>query len=392
MTFLYILLALFVFGLLVMIHELGHFLVAKLFGVGIREFSIGMGPKIFSGKGKKKWATEEEIAAARVRVNENAVFPIEMDENGNITQHKAPQEEDYRTAYSLRLFPIGGYVSMVGEDEETEYASSFEKKNVWARIAIVLAGAFMNVLLGFVLMLVLVLTTRNATTGEIQLISTTVGAFQEGATSPSYGLVVGDTVTHVNGTRVHTGNELVYEVMNQGYEPLDLTVKRDGNVLTLENVIFPGMETEGIAFGSADFKLYVEETTPAAVLKHTFFRSVSTIKMIFDQLGDLLTGRFGMEAISGPVGVTEAMGEAASVGFQSFLYLVIVITVNLGVFNLLPVPALDGGRLLFLLIEAVLRRPVNKQVEGYIHFAGMMLLFALMIVVACKDIVGLFIR
>ena len=389
MTFLYILLALFVFGLLVMIHELGHFLVARLFGVGIREFSIGMGPKIFSWKGKKKWASEDEIASARPRVEEDAVFP---DEDGNVVTEPAKEPEDYRTTYSLRALPIGGYVSMVGEDEETEYASSFEKKNVWARIAIVVAGAVMNVLLGFVLMLVLVLTTTNAKTGEIQLVSTTIGSFQEGATSLNYGLAIGDTVTHVNGTRVHTGNELVYEVMNQGYKPIDLTVKRGDTVLTVEDVIFPGMETEGISFGSADFRLYTEETTAAAVLKHTFFRSVSTIKMVFDQLGDLLTGRFGVEAVSGPVGVTEAMGEAAKSGFDTFLYLVIVITVNLGVFNLLPVPALDGGRLLFLLIEAVIRRPVNKQVEGYIHFAGMMLLFALMIVVACKDIVGLFIR
>jgi regulator of sigma E protease len=114
--------------------------------------------------------------------------------------------------------------------------------------------------------------------------------------------------------------------------------------------------------------------------------------MIFDQFGDLLTGRFGLKAVSGPVGVTEAMGDAAKSGFDTFLYLVIVITINLGVFNLLPIPALDGGRLLFLLIEAIIRRPVNKQVEGYIHFAGMMLLLALMVVVTCKDIVGLFVR
>lgn len=392
MTFLYILLALLVFGLLVMIHELGHFLVARLFGVGIREFSIGMGPKIFSKKGKKKWATEEEIAALPEPVDADAVFPIEMDDNGEIVSQKKIEPEDYRTTYSLRALPIGGYVSMVGEDESTAFSASFEKKNVWKRIAIVLAGAAMNVLLGFVLMLVLVLTTTNAKTGEIQLISTTVGAFQEGATSPNYGLAIGDVITHVNGTRVHTGNELVYEVMNQGYEPIDLIVKRGDTTLTIEDVIFPGMEEEGIAFGSADFKLYTEKTTPAAVLKHTFFRSVSTIKMIFDQFGDLLTGRFGLKAVSGPVGVTEAMGDAAKSGFDTFLYLVIVITINLGVFNLLPIPALDGGRLLFLLIEAIIHRPVNKQVEGYIHFAGMMLLFALMVVVTCKDIVGLFVR
>lgn len=389
MTAFYILLALFVFGLLVMIHELGHFLVARAFGVGIREFSIGMGPKIFSWKGKKKWAEDDDPT---VRVNENAVFPMQMDENGDLAEEDEKEPEDHRTSYSLRAFPIGGYVSMVGEDEESDSPASFEKKNVWKRIAIVLAGPVMNVLLGFVLMLVLVLTTTNAKTGEILLISNTVGEFQEGATSPSYGLAVGDTVTHVNGTRVHTGNELVYEVMNQGYEPIDLTVKRGDETIELRGVIFPGMEAEGIAFGSADFKLYTEKASFGTVIKYTFFRSVSTVKMILDQLVDLITGRFGMNAVSGPIGITEEMGNAAKSGFDTFLYLIIVITVNLGVFNLLPIPALDGGRLLFLLIEAVIRRPVNKQVEGYIHFAGMLLLFGLMIAVSCKDIVGLFIR
>ena len=382
MTALYILLALFVFGLLVMIHELGHFLIARAFGVGIREFSIGMGPKIFSWKGKKKWGEEDGPVPPRIR----------LDENGDLIEPDEDEPEERVTTYSLRALPIGGYVSMVGEDEESDSSASFEKKNVWKHIAIVVAGAAMNILLGFLLMLVLVTTTIHPNTGKILLISTTVGEFQEGATSPDYGLAVGDTITHVNGTRVHTGNDLVYEIMNQGYEPLDLTVRRGDEVVELTDVIFPGMEAEGIAFGSSDFKLYAEEPNVGRVLKHTFFRSVSTVKMIFDQLGDLITGRFGMNAVSGPVGVTEAMGDAARSGFDTFLYLVIVITVNLGVFNLLPIPALDGGRLLFLLIEAIARRPLDKKIEGYIHFAGMLLLFGIMILVTCKDIVGLFRR
>jgi regulator of sigma E protease len=377
MTALYILLALFVFGLLVMIHELGHFLVARSFGIGIREFSIGMGPKLFSWKGKKKWGEDDEQPMPRIRFDDE----------------EEPQEpEEHVTTYSLRLLPIGGYVSMVGEDEESDSSASFEKKNVWKRIAVVVAGAFMNVLLGFLLMTVLVVTTTNPQTGKVLLVSNTVGAFQEGATSPTYGLAVGDTITHVNGTRVHTGNEVVYEIMNRGYEPIDLTVRRGDEVVELSDVIFPGMEAEGIAFGSADFKMYAEDANVGSVIKHTFFRSVSTVKMIFDQLGDLLTGRFGLNAVSGPVGVTDAMGEAARSGFDTFLYLVIVLTINLGVFNLLPIPALDGGRLLFLLVEAVARRPLDKKIEGYIHFAGMVILLGIMVLVTCKDIVGIFIR
>ena len=375
MTAVYILLALFVFGLLVMIHEFGHFIMARVFGVGVREFSIGMGPKLFSWKGKKQWAaTEKKIPAIR------------LDENGELEEDPEEEEPEERvTVYSLRLLPIGGYCSMVGEDEESDSPAAFGNKSVWKRILIVMAGAVMNIILGFLLMFVLVLNTA-------QLASNTIGAFNEGATSPSYGLQVGDVVTHVNGTRVHTGNELVYEVMNQGYEAIDLTVERGGERIELNGILFPGMAAEGIAFGSPDFRVYAEERNFGNLMKHTFFRSVSTVKMIYDQLFDLIRGRFGMNAVSGPIGITEEIGNAAKSGFDTFLYLVIVITINLGVFNLLPVPALDGGRLLFLLIEAVLRRPVNKNVEGYIHFAGLMILFGIMILVACKDIAGLFTR
>ncbi|MBR6726653.1 MAG: site-2 protease family protein [Clostridia bacterium] len=384
MTFLYILLALLVFGLLVMIHELGHFLIARLFGVGIREFSIGMGPKLFSWKGKKRWG---EPVPEDEREKEPEVPPIAFDENEPTPEPKEP--EDYRTTYSLRLLPIGGYVSMVGEDEESDHPAAFGQKNVWKRIAIVVAGAFMNILLGFLLMLMLVLITKTPD-GEIALASNVVAEFDENATSNQW-LQENDVITHVNGTRVHTGNEVIYEIMNQGYQPLDITVERNGEEICFTGVVFPGMEAEGISFGDADFKVYREEAGFGTVLKHTFFRSISTVKMIFDQLGDLLTGRFGFNAVSGPIGITEEMGNAAKSGFSNFLYLVIVITINLGVFNLLPIPALDGGRLLFLLIEAIIRRPVNPKVEGYIHFAGLMILFGIMILVACKDIAGLFV-
>ena len=344
MPFLYILLALFVFGLLVMIHELGHFLMARAFGVGINEFSIGMGPKLLSKKGKK-----------------------------------------HDTVYSLRALHIGGFVSMLGEDEDSDDPCAFNNKPTWQRILIVVAGAAMNIILGFLLMLVLVL-------GTDKLASTTIGQFHENATSVTTGLQIGDVVTHVDGVRVHTGNELVYEIMNKGYEPIDLTVKRDGKTEELHDVIFPGIVEAGVAFGAPDFSVYPEEKDFGSILKHTYFRSVSTVKMIFDQLFDLLRGRFGINAVSGPIGITEEMGKAAQNGFDNFIYLVTVITVNLGVFNLLPIPALDGGRLLFLLIELVTRRPVNKNVEGYIHFVGILILFGIMILVACKDIAGLIAR
>lgn len=343
-TVLYILLALFVFGLLIMIHELGHFLVARAFRVGIHEFSIGMGPKIFSKKGKKSG--------------------IE---------------------YSLRALPVGGYVSMVGEDEESDCPDAFTNKPVWQRILVVLAGPFMNVVLGFLLTLVLVLTSG-------PLASNTVGQFLDGAQSPAYGLELNDTIVKVNRVRVHTGNEVMYEILNSGYKPVDLTVRRGEETVVLNGVVFPSLETEGVHFGQPDFRVYAEKTTFASLMKHTWFRSVSTVKMIFDQLHDLLHGRYGLNAVSGPVGITEEIGKAAKTGFTTLLYLITVITINLGVFNLLPVPALDGGRLLFLVAEGVARRPLNRKIEGYINMAGLLILFAIMIVVTCKDIAGLFVK
>ncbi len=349
MIVLYVIMALFMFGLLVMLHELGHFLMARLFGVTVNEFSIGMGPKLLSKKSKK-----------------------------------------HGTVYSVRAFPIGGYVAMVGEDEASDDPGAFGNQPVWQRILIVLAGPVMNVLLGFLLMLIVVLSTG-------RLATNTVGAFNEGALSSQYGLAVGDTIIEVGDVNVHTGNELVYEIMNQGVAEaqdgavaIDLTVIRDGEEVFLPGVRFPSEEIEGILFGSADFRVYGEEKSFGGVVKHTFFRSISTVKMIFDQLFDLIGGRYGLNAVSGPIGITQGITTAAKTGFLNVLYLMTVITVNLGVFNLLPLPALDGGRLLFLLIELLIGRPVDKNVEGYIHFIGMMLLLGLMVVICCKDIVGLF--
>ncbi len=368
MTFLYILLAIFAFGVMIAIHELGHFLMARAFGVGIYEFSIGMGPKLFSKNGKKSF-----------EVTKRGELDVYEDETGE----PSVKTEVLTTKYSLRLLPIGGYVSMVGEDEADESPDSFTNKKVWQRILITIAGPLTNVILGFLLMIIVVISTQN-------LASTTVYDFAEGATSSQYGLQAGDVITHVNGVRTRTGNEVLYEINNNGYAPLTLTVLRDGEEVVLPGVIFPGTVEQGVAFGQMDFIVYAEHKTVGNVLKHSFFRSVSTVKMVFDQLGDMLTGRYGINAVSGPVGATEVMVSVAKSSIVDFLYLVVVISINLGIFNLLPIPALDGGRLLFLLVEAVLGRPVNKNVEGYIHFVGMMLLLLFMAFIMCKDIAGLF--
>ena len=349
MTVIYVILAILMFGAFILFHELGHFLMARLFRVGINEFSIGMGPKILSRTSGRSGIV-----------------------------------------YSLRTLPIGGYVSMVGEDEECESPDAFNAKPVWQRILIVAAGPLINVLLGFLMMLIVVICTTT-------LASNVIGEFGEESISNQYGLQVGDVVIEVGDVRVHTGNELIYEIMQQGVTEsvegavaIDLTVIRDGEELRLPGVQFPSMETEGVLFGSPDFRVYGEHKDFGSVMKHTFFRSLSTVKMVIDQLGDMLKGRYGLNAVSGPIGITQEVADVAKTGFLNVLYLMTVITINLGVFNLLPLPALDGGRLLFMLFELLTGKPVNKNVEGYIHFVGMMLLFLLMIIVCCKDIAGLF--
>ncbi len=340
MDFLYVLLAIFIFGVLILIHEAGHFLFARLFRVTVHEFAIGMGPKVISHTSKKTGI-----------------------------------------AYSLRLLPFGGFVSMAGEDEESDDPNAFNKKPVWQRFIITAAGAAVNLLAGILVMGILVATSK-------ALPSTTIHHFDEKSTSVQY-LQEKDQITAVDGTRVYTFNDLLYEIMRKGVEPIDVTVKRNGTEITVADVVFPTITDSGVVFGNVDFIPYAEAKTPLNILKHACVRSASTIKMIWESLYDLVSGRYGVEAVSGPVGVTQAMSEAASTGIANLVYLAVVISMNLGIMNLLPLPALDGGRLVFLLVEGIRRKPVSPRIEGYIHFAGLAVLMLLMVLVTFKDIIGL---
>ncbi len=340
MIVLYIFLAILVFGFMIMIHELGHFLFAKKFGVTIEEFSIGMGPKIFSKKGKDG------------------------------------------VVYSLRALPIGGYVAMVGETEDSEDPNAFNKKPAWQRFIIVIAGAIMNLLVGIIIMIILTVCTS-------QFGSTVIGEFNDNSISDEYGLQVGDKIIEVAGTSVHTYDELSYEIMRSGYEPIDVTVIRDGETRTF-NVTFPQMVSQNVVFGSMDFRVYGENKTFSTIVKNAFFSIKSTIKMIWDSIFDLLSGRYGIEQVSGPIGVTGAITQAAQFGAHSFFYMVVVISINLGVFNLLPIPALDGGTLVFLIIEMIAKKPVPRKIEERIKLVGFALLMLLVVFVTFKDIFSLF--
>lgn len=336
---LYILLAIFIFGLLILIHELGHYIAARIFKVTIKEFAIGMGPKLVSYVSKKT----------------------------NIR-------------YSLRLFPIGGFVSMAGEDEDADDPNALNKKKPWKRLIIMASGAAMNILVGVIAMLILVATYLN-------IGGTTVAQIDEGyVQTQTDELLVGDRIVKVGKTRVHYYQELSYEIMNQGYEPTDLTVVRNGETIKLKSVVFPTVEDSGVTFGDMFFKVKAIKKTFSSVISYSIHSSFSTIKMIWDSLISLITGRFGFSSLSGPVGVTKTVAESAKAGFANLVYISIFITMNLGVFNLLPIPSLDGSRILFVLIEMVRGKPIDPKYEGYIHFAGIILLFILMIAITFKDI------
>ena len=340
---LYILLAIFIFGLLIFVHELGHYVTARIFKVTINEFAIGMGPKILSRRSKKTGIV-----------------------------------------YSLKLFPIGGYVSMAGEDEESDDPNAFNHKKPWKRLIILLAGGGMNILIGFLVTVIFVSTTAH-------LGGTTVYRFgTENVQSEAYGLQIGDKILKVNGVSVHLSRDLSYEIMHEGAQPIDLTVLRGGERIVLEGVQFPTIVSEGITFGSPDFLVGEVEKNLPNVLEQSFFTATSTVKMIWDSLIDLVTGHYSLAQMSGPVGVTSVIVDSAKSGISSLLYIFIFITMNLGVFNLLPLPALDGGRIMFVLVEMIIRKKVPTKLEGTVHLIGIALMFLLIIAITFKDIAALF--
>jgi len=326
-----------------LLHELGHYIAARNFGVPINEFAVGMGPRLFSHRSRKTG-----------------------------------------TVYSIRLFPIGGFVSMVGEDELSDDKNALNHKPVWQRMVITAAGAFTNLVVSVILMCVVILITPN-------IGGTTVLRFvEEDSLSHQSGLMVGDEIVEVEGTRVRIATELSYEIMRKGVQPIDLVVEREGERITLSDVQFPTIVQDGMEFGLPDFQVLALEKNFTNVVEQSVFRSLSTVKMIWESLIDLITGRYGFEQLSGPVGVTTAVSEAAKSGFSDFLYLIVVITMNLGIFNLLPLPALDGGRLLFQVIELFRRKPIRPEFEGYVHFVGIVLLMLLMVAITFQDVMKLF--
>ncbi len=329
--------------ILVFVHEGGHFLAAKAFKVIVNEFSIGMGPCIFKKQGKE-------------------------------------------TLYSLRLLPIGGYVKMEGEDEESDNPRAFVNLAPYKKFIIVAAGAVLNLVLGFIVMLGITIFSPN-------IASTQIGAFTDDAISNSYGLQVNDRIVKIDNTNINTYSDITFTLTLAGKESVDVTVMREGEKILLEDVKFPQVtvDNKGKLLGlDTDFLVYRAEKTPAFIIKEGFFSTVSIVKTVYVSFVKMITGAIGIENMSGPVGITQAVGQAKEYGWLALLNFFAFITVNLGVVNLLPLPALDGGRLVFILIELIIRRPVPQKYEGAIHFVGLAVLMLLLVFITFNDIVRLF--
>ena len=380
-----VLIAIFVFGVLILIHEFGHYLTARLFHVEIHEFAIGMGPKLISYRSKK----------TGIR-------------------------------YSIRLLPFGGFVSMpgeLGEDPDARPRFGFEavpplaeesepdpdeigytianKGNTLAsrpplqRLVVHAAGATMNLVLGFLLLFALCISLAYGSPKHSMLGSTTVSGIypaEDGSSSEDFGLRVGDEILSVAGQRVFISDQLMYQVMRYGYtgNPIAVEVRHtDGTRETL-SIVFPVEEIEGQRFGSFDFTVLPEARTFGSVLRHVFFRACYIVEMIWESIFDLFTGRYTIDAVAGPLGTAGAITEAAKSGFNSLLYITIVISINLGVFNLLPIPPLDGGHIVYTLYELIFRRPIPQKVSLALDSLFTVFFFGFLIFITIKDLVGFF--
>ena len=356
--------ALIVFSAVIAIHEFGHFTVAKLCGIQVNEFSIGMGPvlwkKIYKG-----------------------------------------------TQYSLRALPVGGYVALEGEESpESQQAEAVrdereaEDENpvppeqrtgiplneapVWQHVLVMVAGAFMNFVLGFVVLVILVAAQEGAITSK------TIYSIENDALCGQTGLQAGDEIVAVNGRRCFVANDILYELVRTEAYRARFTVKRDGQKVELPDVQFDTWQDEdGQTHMTLGFTVYGIKKTPLNVLKEAWNSTLYYGRIVFTSLADLVRGRESINNLSGPVGIVTAIGQAASYGWQDLLELLALITINLGVFNLLPFPALDGGKVVFLIIEGVTGHAVPEKLQGTLTIAAFALLFGLMLFATYNDIIRL---
>ncbi len=326
-----------IFLILILVHELGHFTAAKLSKIKVREFAVGMGPAIF-------------------------------------------KKQKGETMYSVRALPIGGFCNMEGEDEQSEDERAFGNKGILERFAVLIAGASMNILLGFFIFTAIMLTQQQT---YVPVIDTVL----ENTPAQSVGLMTGDKITRINKTKINIQNDFAFEMSRYRGGEINIEFARDGQRKNI--TLTPEKNEEGrylIGFTNS-----VSDLTFVSRVSNSFYMTLFTSKAVLVSLADVISGRHSYKDMSGPVGIISHIGVAAKEGILDLAGLTAFITINLGVFNLLPLPALDGGRLLFLFIEGIRRKKIPPEREGLIHFIGFALLIALMLLATTNDI-GRFFR
>lgn len=333
-----IIIAVLFFQLIIVIHEGGHFVAARLMKIKVNEFSIGMGPKLI-------------------------------------------QFTKGETKYTLRLVLFGGYCAMEGEDSDSDDENAFSNKRVIQRIFVVVAGAFMNLVLGLVIISIMVST-------QSLIGTTTVAKFEDNSLS-SQTLEVGDKIKSIDGMRVYTSTDVTTGLSRSVDNTVEFVVERNGEAKTID-VEFEMSEYEGHQYINMDFFVLGVEKTFSSVIKESLAQFVSYCRMIFLSLHDLIVGRYGVSDISGPVGTVSIVSTAVKTSLPTVLRIMALLTVNVGLFNLFPFPALDGWRLFVLAFEGIFKKKLPSKFEWLINSIGLALLIGLMCVVTFSDITKLF--
>ncbi len=329
MTIIY---AILIFCILIFVHEFGHFIAAKACGVKVNEFAIGMGPAFF-------------------------------------------KRQRGETQYSLRVFPIGGFCAMEGEDEDSEDDRAFNNKPAWQRACVLAAGPLMNVLTAMFLLIIIATWSGQPTTTVNQVLDD----------SPAYeaGIQAGDEIIAVDGNKINEWTDLLTAVGETDKDSVSIEVQRDGELLTLDSRVEYDKEAQRNKVGIAPTVTHNVIKGTISGVKNTGTMTV----MMYDIIKKLITGEVSVKELSGPVGIVYAVNDSAKAGVIYVIYLSALLSLNLAVMNLLPLPALDGGRLLFLAIRKITGKRITDEMEGKIHFIGIMLLLLLMIYVTWNDIV-----
>lgn len=347
----YIIIAIIIFGILIAIHEFGHFTAAKLCGVKVEEFAIGMGPALF-------------------------------------------KKQKGETVYALRILPIGGFCAMAGEDEESDDPRAFTNQGFWKKFVILCAGSFMNLVLGIVLILIMY-------AGAQAFVTPTIDHFMDGCPyEGAEAMQPGDTFYSIDGQRIYLVSD-VSSFLIRGDGVYDIVMLRDGEKVELKDFAlttktYAEYADEGPKYG---FVFGYTEATFGAKLEYTWDTTLEFSRLVWLGLGDLINGRVGLKDMSGPVGIVDMMNEvgqqaeSAKAAADNLLYISAFIAINLAIMNMLPIPALDGGRVFLMIvtviIEAVSRKKLDPKYEGYIHLGGMVVLLGLMALVMYNDIAKL---